>query len=163
MKEKIICGLSIFFLADKALIPTEANIPAGYSISIEPVAVFDYRDKEAFREALWDAISEGNPNVENPLDSEVIRDANGFPRFKNPIELKYSGLTSWEELERKSIYASVCSYPSGYIVECFGRAADGSWGEDIVLSARIAIEEGIDAVLDTLLTHLDTRADLPKH
>jgi hypothetical protein len=161
MKEKIVCGMSIFFLAEKALIPTEANIPAGYSISTEPVSEFDYRDREAFREALWEAIITGNPSVANPPDSEIIKDSHGFPRFKNPLELKYAGVDSWEELERASVYASVCSYPSGYIVEAFGRAADGTWSDERVLSERVAIDDGIDAVIDVLIAHIDSRSDLP--
>jgi len=161
MREKISCGLSIYFLADKAIMPTEANIPAGFSVSVEPVAFFDYRDKDAFIEALWDAIQTGNPDIPNPPDEEVIRDANGFLGFKNPVELKYAKVDNWEELERSSIYASVCVYPSGYVVEVFGRAPEGTWGEDRLLSTRIPLDAGVDAVVDAILAHLETRTDLP--
>ncbi|MBS2009178.1 MAG: hypothetical protein JST01_19145 [Cyanobacteria bacterium SZAS TMP-1] len=161
MREKLNCGLSIFFLADKAIMPTEANIPAGYSVSVEPVAFFDYRDKDAFVEALWEAIQNGNPDVPNPPDEDVVRDASGFLGFKRPVELKYAGVESWEDLERSSIYGSVCVYPSGYVVEVFGRAADGTWGEDRLLSVRIPIDAGVDGVVDTILAHLETRTDLP--
>ena len=161
MREKLTCGISIYFLADKAIMPTEANIPAGFSVSVEPVAFFDYRDKDEFIKALWDAIQNGNPDIPNPPDEEVTRDAKGFLGFKNPIELKYAKVGNWDELERSSIYASVCVYPSGYVIEVFGRAPEGTWGEDIALSTRVLIEAGVDAVVDVLLNHLDTRTDLP--
>jgi len=161
MSEKIICGISIFFLADKAIVPTEANIPAGYSVSVEPVSVFDYRDRDEFANALWQAIETGNPDIPNPPDEEITRDAKGFPCFKNPLELKYAQVETWEEFEQSSIYASICSYPSGYVVEAFGRAANGTWGEDLVLSTRVPIEAGVGAVVATLLEHLLARTDLP--
>jgi hypothetical protein len=124
------------------------------------VEVFDYRDKDQFVAVLWQALKTGNPDVPNPPDSEITRDAKGFPSFKNPLELKYAEVASWDDLERSSIYASVCAYPSGYTVEVFGRAASGTWGEDIVLSTRIPIEEGLGDVVDALLEHLQTRIDL---
>jgi hypothetical protein len=161
MREKIICGLSIFFLADRAIVPTEANTQAGFSISVEPVEVFDYRDRAAFVAALWEVIQTGNPDVANPPEDEIARDAKGFPAFKNPLELKYAQVNNWEELEQMSIYASVCAYPSGYIVEAFGRAPDGAWGEDLALNARIPIEDGLGGVVDALMQHLETRTDLP--
>jgi hypothetical protein len=161
MREKIICGLSIFFLADKAIVPTEANIPAGFSISVEPVEIFDYRDRDEFVAALWQAIQRGNPDVPNPPDEDIFKDASGFPSFKNPLELKYAQVDSWEEFERSSIYASVSAYQSGYVVEAFGRAPNGTWGEDILLNARVPLDDGLHGVVDALLAHLQTRADLP--
>src|ERR1700733_12296015 len=161
MREKIICGLSIFFLADKAIVPTEANIPAGFSVSVEPVKVFDYRDRDEFVAALWQAIQTGNPDVPNPPEEEITRDANGFPSFKNPLELKYAQLDTWAEFERSSIYASVCAYQSGYVVKAFGRAANGTWGQDILFDARVPLDDGLRGVVDVLLAHLQARSDLP--
>ncbi len=146
-------------MADKAIVPTEAHIPSGFTISTEPVEVFDYRDKDAFLAALWEVVRTGNPSVPDPAPDEITKDENGFPVFKNPTELKYAGVGSWEEFERASIYASVCSYPSGYVVDVFGRAADGTWAEDIAFNTRVPIDDGIGGVVDVLLEHIKGRND----
>ncbi len=148
-------------MADKALVPTEAITPSGYTISVEPVEVFDYKEKDAFLSALWQAVERGNPSVPNPPDNEIIKDSQGFPGFKNPTELKYAGVANWEEFERKSIYASIATYPSGYVVDVFGRATDGTWSDDIVLNQRVEVELGLAGVVDVILEHLQTRTDLP--
>jgi len=159
MREKIICGMSIFFLADKAMVPTEAHIPSGYSVSVEPVTVFDYKDREEFVQALWSTLERGNPDIDEPAESEIVRDANGFFGFRNPVELKYAGVKSWDDLEHVSIYASVCAYPSGYIVEVFGRSPGGDWSDEIVLKAQVPVDEGLGAVVDMLTEHMASRTD----
>lgn len=160
-REKLTCGVGFYLMADRAILPTEAITENRLRVDIEPVTVFDYRNRAEFIAALENAIAAGNPIVPNPAEEELQPSADGFSEFKNPPGLKYSGLATWDELERKSILASIRCYPSGYLVEVFGRAKDGKWSEDTALELRLPANVGLSVVVDAILDHLKIRRDLP--
>lgn len=161
MREQLTCALGLYIMANRAILPTEANTPSRFSISIEPVTVFDYRNRSEFIAAIEKAIAAGNPTVPNPSEDELERDAGGFPAFKNPVGLKYAEVSTWDELERKSIYASLRCYPSTYLVEVSGRDKNGKWSDDLALELRLPANVGVPVVVDAILDHLKTRRDLP--
>ncbi len=161
MREKLTCGLGLYLMADRAILPTEAITESRLRVDIEPVAVFDYRNRSEFIAALEKAIAIGNPAAPNPASAELEPDADGFPAFKKPAGLKYSGLSTWDELERKSILATVRYYPSGFLLEIFGRAKNGKWSEEAALELRLTLESGLNGVVEAILEHLKTRKDLP--
>lgn len=161
MREKPYCSMGLIILPDKAVLPTSAHTPSRFTISTEPVQVFDYHDKAQFLAALKDAISRGFPDVKEPPDEELIQHEDGMPGFKNPLELKYVNADSWDELERKSIFLSIRCYPSQYLIESWGRAADQKWSEDKTMELRLPASVGLEVVIDAILDHLRIRKDLP--
>lgn len=148
-------------MADRAILPTEAITESRLRVDIEPVTVFDYRNRVEFVSELEKAIAAGNPTVPDPSEDELEQDAEGFRAFKNPAGLKHSGLKTWDELERKSILVSLRCYPSTYLVEIFGREKNGKWSDDLALELRLPASVGIPVVVDAILDHLKTRRDLP--
>ncbi|MCA0315515.1 MAG: hypothetical protein LCH63_16990 [Candidatus Melainabacteria bacterium] len=160
-REKLKCGVGFYLMADRAILPTEAITENRLRVDIEPVTVFDYRNRAEFIAALEKAIAAGNPVVPNPTDEELQTCGDGFSEFKEPAGLKYSGLPTWDELERKSILASIRCYPSGYLLEVFDRANDGKWSEDTALELRLPANVGLSGVVDAILDHLKSRKDIP--
>lgn len=161
MREKQICGLSLYIMLDRAILPTQAATPSGFTISTEPVTVFDYRNRAEFIATVEKAIARGNPSVPEPPEEEIFRNASGMPGFKNPIGLKYAAVQSWDELERNSIYVTISCYPSGFLVEAFGRAKNGKWSDETPLEVRL-LGVGVPVVVDVILEHLKSRHDLSK-
>lgn len=160
-RERPYAHFNLFILADRAIIPTDADTPSKFTISIEPVQVFDYRDRQALVAAIEHSVSVGVPLVADPSPDELNQFDDGMPGFKNPPILKYAGVASWEELERRSICFFVQCYPSGYLVDCWGRAKDGKWSEEQSLELRLPSTVGLNGVVDAILDHLKTRKDLP--
>lgn len=161
MREKPHCSMGLVILPEKAILPTSAKTPSRFTIAIEPVQVFDYRDKGEFLAALKEAIDRGFPDVMDPPEEELIQHEDGMPGFKNPIELKYADADSWDDLERKSIFLSIRCYPSQYLIESWGRAADRKWSDDKTLELRLPSDVGLEVVIDAILDHLRIRKDLP--
>lgn len=141
-------------LADKGLIPTSAIIDTGVYRDIEPVREFDYRNKEALLAALQEIVATGNPQILGPQGN--------YEAPKTPMEV-IAKAKSWADLERKSIYFSLDCYPSEYSVKSWGRAANGTWGEEdnLALDIRVPVDKGLKAVADAIINHLGTRRDLP--
>jgi len=160
-REKPYGDIEIYFLADRAIVPTTADTQSGFTISIEPVQVFNYGDKSRLLAALKTAADRGIQTVADPPEDQINRDESNFPGFKNPPVLKYAGVGSWDELERKSIYFSIECYPSGFLVDSWGRASDGKWSEEESLKLRLPASVGLNGVADEILNHLKTRRDLP--
>lgn len=160
-REQAYAAFNLFVLADRAIIPTSADTPSRYTISIEPVQVFDYTDRNALKAAIEQAISKGIPQVPDLPPNETITDEEGISGLRNPIELKYAGVHTWDELERKSIFFCIECYPSGYLVDCWDRARNGKWSENQSLDLRLPTSVGIDGLVDAILNHLETRRDLP--
>lgn len=157
-REKLTCAVGLYLMADRAILPTEAITTSGLGVDIDPVTVFDYRNRIEFITALEKAIAAGNPVVPDPAEEELQPDGS----FKNPAGLKYSGVPTWDDLERKSILASVRCYPSGYLIEVFGRdKKNGKWSEDLALELRLPANVGLSVVVDAILDHLRNRQDLP--
>lgn len=159
MTEQAICSMTLYFMNDRAILPTEADIPSGFSMSIEPVSVFDYRNRSEFIAALEKTIERGNPQIAEPPESEIVRNSKGIPASKNPVELQYAKFDKWDDLERNSIYATIDSYPSGFLVQVFGRAKNGKWSDVTPLEVRL-LDVGVPVVVDVILEHLKTRHDL---
>ena len=57
MREKPFSNLKIYILADKAIMPTDARTDSRWHCQIEPVEVFDYRNRAEFIAACKSAIS----------------------------------------------------------------------------------------------------------
>lgn len=161
MREKPYCCIALIVLPDKAILPTSADTPSRFTISVEPVRVFDYRSKAQFLSALESTIERGLPTVSDPPENELIESGNGVPGFKNPVELKYADALSWDQLERKSIFVSVDCYPSQFLIESWGREPDGAWSDQKLLELRLPPDAGLNGVIDAILEHLTTRTDLP--
>lgn len=161
-REKPYAAFNLFVLSDRAIIPTSADTPSRYTISIEPVQVFNYHDKAALTAAIEKQITLGIPKVPDPQDEELIFDADGLPDgLKYPIEPKFADVGTWDEFERSSIHFCIECYPSGYAVECWGRAADGKWSDDEPLDLTLPASVGIAGLVDAIWSHLQTRKDLP--
>ncbi|MBI1271047.1 hypothetical protein GC174_11505 [bacterium] len=160
MRAKPYCNLDLVMMADKAIMPTDARTSSQWHLSIEPVEVFDYRNREDFIAACNRAIERGIQDIPMPSDDQMVWNDEG-PAMKQPIELKYAALNSWDDLERKSIYLTVECYDQGFLVESWGRAQNGKWSDDKVLELRLEPEVGIEGVVDAILEHLQTRKDLP--
>ncbi|MBZ0188009.1 MAG: hypothetical protein K8F91_17310 [Candidatus Obscuribacterales bacterium] len=161
MREKPYCSMALYILRDKAVLPTSALTPSRFTISIEPIQVFDYQDKLQFLAALKNAIEQGFPKVPDPPAEELVQHEDGIPGFKNPPVMKYVTADSWDDLERKSIFVSLECYPSQYLVESWGHSSDGKWSDDKLLELRLPSQVGLEVVIDAILDHLRTRNDLP--
>jgi hypothetical protein len=153
--------MSLIVLADRAILPTSADTASRFTISIEPVQVFDYHDKADFLSALKHAIARGLPIVADPPEDELVSHEDGMPAFKNPVELKYASVGSWDELEKKSIFISIDCYPSQYLIESWGRGSDGKWADEKLLELRLPSQVGLEVVIDAIMDHLRNRRDLP--
>lgn len=161
-REKPNGAFNLFFLADRAVIPTSGKPPSRYTVSIEPVQVFDWHDKAALAAAIEKQLAIGIPQIPELNDKELIFDQDGQPNgLKNPVEPNYAGVSTWDELERKSIYFSVQRFPSGYLVDSWKRAADGKWSEEQSLELRLPASVGVSGLVDAIWAHLQTRKDLP--
>ncbi|MCC7527834.1 MAG: hypothetical protein IT342_04890 [Candidatus Melainabacteria bacterium] len=160
MKAKAYCNLGIFFLADRAIMPTDARTPSRWHLSIEPVEVFDYRNRTEFIAACERAIARGMPEISMPSDDQMSWDEHG-PTMKESVTLKYAKLATWDDLERSSIYVSVECYDRGFLIESWGRAKDGKWSDEESLELRLDPAVGVEGVVDTILEHLKSRKDLP--
>lgn len=161
MREKTYCSMGLIILADKAVLPTDAKTQSRFTISTEPVQVFDYHNKNEFLDVLKNAIERGFPNVPDPPKAELIQHEDGIPEFKNPVELKYAQAESWDDLERKSIFISIRCYPSQYLIESWGHGADGKWSDEKLLELRLPSSVELEVVIDSILDHLKNRRDLP--
>lgn len=160
MTEKPYCDLGIFIMVDKAIMPTDARTPSRWHLSIEPVEVFDYHNPVDFIAACKRAISRGMPEVPMPSEDQMYWDEQG-PAMKEPITLKYANVSTWDELERKSIYVTIECYHRGFLVESWGRAKSGKWSDEKVLQLRLEPNVGIEGAVEAVLEHLNTRRDLP--
>ncbi|TXH03396.1 MAG: hypothetical protein E6R05_03140 [Candidatus Moraniibacteriota bacterium] len=147
-------------MADKAIMPTDARTQSRWHLSIEPVEVFDYRDRNEFIAACNRAVLRGIPEVPMPSDADLLW-IDGRPELKEPVELKYSGTDNWDDLERKSIFVSVECYDKGFLIESSGRTPKGIWSENDVLELRLSPEVGLEGVVDAILDHLKSRKDMP--
>lgn len=161
MREKPYCSMGLIVLPDKAILPTSARTPSRYTISIEPVQVFDFQDKDQFLAAIKNAIERGYPSVSEPPPEDLVTFEDGMPGFKNPVELKYADARSWDDLEKKSVFVSLDCYPSQYLLESWGKASDGRWSNDKLLELRLPSTVELSVVVDAILDHLKTRRDLP--
>jgi hypothetical protein len=126
MREKPYCDLAMYIMTDKAIMPTDARTPSRWHCQIEPVEVFDYHNRAEFIAACERAISRGLPEIPMPSDKEMYFDEQGRPAMREPVLFKYTKLTDWDELERKSIYVTVECYHRGFLVE--------SWGNGVMIS-----------------------------
>lgn len=160
MRAKPYCNLNIIIMADKAIMPTDARTESRWHLSVEPVEVFDYRNRSEFIAACKRAIVRGIPEVPMPAETEMFW-IEGRPELKHPIELKFAGTDNWDDLERKSVFVSVECYDKGFLIESSGRTPKGIWSEQDVLELRLNPEVGIEGVVDAILDHLETRKDLP--
>lgn len=160
MREKPYADLGIYIMADKAIMPTTADTTSMWSCEIEPVEVFDYRNRAEFISACKRAISRGIPKTQMPSDEQVLWDEQG-PAMKNPVPFKYANVSDWDTLEKETISVQVECYPSGFVVTCFGRAKNGKWSDEKVVDSILKPEIGIEGVVDVILEHLKTRTDLP--
>ena len=160
-RERAFSVFNLFFLSDRVVIPTSATTASGYTVSVEPVEVVDCKDRNALKCALEKTISRGRMKIPDLPDDELIFDGDGATGLKNPIELKYAGVSNWDDLERKSINFFVECYPSGYLIECWDRAIDGKWADSHGLKARLPSSIELDGLIDEIYNHLKTRKDLP--
>ena len=160
-REQAYAAFNLFVFADRAMIPTSADTASRYTVSIEPVQVFDYRDRKALTDAIEKAIAKGIPQIQDLSPEDAICGEDGISGVRNPIELKYAGATSWDELERKSIFFCIECYQSGYLIDCWGRQSNGKWSEAQSLELRLPGSVGVDGLVDQILGHLKTRKDLP--
>lgn len=161
-RERAHAVVNLFVLSDRAVIPTSVKTASGYTISIEPVEVFDYRDRNALKGALEQAVARGIRKVPDLPAKELIYDEDGIPGgLKEPIEPRYAGVADWDELERKSIYFFLQCYPSGFLLDSWGRSADGKWSDEKLLELRLPSDVGLELVIDAILDHLKNRPDLP--
>lgn len=161
MREKPYCTMGLEIFPDKAILPTSAKTPSRFTIAVEPVQIFDYQDKSQFLAALKTSIDRGIPQVPDPPEEELIDFGDGIPGFKNPVELKYAGIDTWDELEKKSIFVSLDCYPSQYLIESWGHGPDGKWSDEKLLELRLPSNVGLEVVIDAILDHLRNRRDLP--
>lgn len=161
MREKPYCCMGLVILPDKAVLPTSADTVSRFTISVEPVQVFDYQDKTQFLAALKNAVERGLPTIPDPPEEDLIDFGDGVPGFKEPVELKYAGVDSWDELERRSIFVSLDCYPSQYLIESWGHASDGKWSDEKLLELRLPSDVGLEVVVNAILDHLKNRRDLP--
>jgi hypothetical protein len=161
MREKPHCCMGMIVFPDKAVLPTSALTASRFTISIEPVQIFDFHNRNQFLAAMKNAIDRGFPTVPDPPEEELIQHEDGMPGFKNSIEIKYAAVRTWDELERKSIFVSVECYPSQYLIESWGRASDGKWSDDKLLELRLPSSVGLEVVVNAILDHLKIRKDLP--
>lgn len=155
------CSFSLFVLADRALLPTDADTPSLLTMTTEPVEVFDYRERDEFLAAVQRTIARGNPKIQMPPEQELYWDENGMPGLKTPVELKYAGVKTWNDLERNSVFYTVECYERGFVVISCGRKKNGLWSDDKVLELRMPPDVRIEGVVDAILEHLKTRTDLP--
>ena len=159
MREKPYCDLRIHVMADRAIMPTDACTPSRWHVAVEPVEVFDYRNRTEFIAACKRMIGRGMPEISNLSESEIVRDSSG-PVAKNPIELKYASLASWDELERKSIYVTVTCFSSGFHLQSWNHGTDGKWSDQQAIDIFLDTSVGVEGLVDTILEHLQTRTDL---
>lgn len=152
-------SFSVYVMADKTLLACDADTPAHLSMTVEPVDVFDWRHRSEFLVAAKRAVARGIQSVPMPPDDDLYWDENGMPGLKNPIELKYAEVETWEEFERKSIFYSVECYERGFVVISCGRKKNGLWSDDVALELRMPTEIGIEGVVDAILENLKERKD----
>lgn len=160
-KDKAYGAFSLYVMADKALLVTQADTPMHLTMTVEPVEVFDYHQRDQFLSAVKRAAARGIPVVEMPPDEDLIWDKAGMPSLKVPIELKYAQVKSWDELERRSVHYTVDCYERGFVVLSCGRNNDGQWNDDTALELRMAPEVGLEGVVDAIIENLNTRRDFP--
>lgn len=153
-------SFSVYAMADRGLLASDADTPAHLSMTVEPVDVFDWRKRAEFLEAVKRAVTRGIQSVPMPSNEDLICDENGMPGLKEPIELKYAGVKTWEDFERKSIFYSVECYERGFVVISCGRQKNGLWNDDVALELRMPAEIGIERVVDAILEILMARKDL---
>jgi hypothetical protein len=146
------CWLGLYILADRALLPTTCKTEAGTFRDCDPHLEIDYSDRAALRAALQKALLAGNPEISKPTKEQ---------RQKLAPTAVAAKAQSWSELERKSIFFGIRQYPTEIIVEAWAKNSDGSWSENKSFEVSIAIEAGVDGVVDAILQHLSTRKDLP--
>ena len=160
MREKPYAKLGIYIMPDKAIMPTIADTPGMWSCDIEPIELFDFHNRNDFVAACKRAIERGIPQIPMPTEDEMYYDEQG-PAMKEPVILKYTKLSNWDELEHKSILISIKCYPSGFVLRSWGHSKNGKWSDDKTLDEVLDTKIGIEGVVDTILEHLKTRKDLP--
>lgn len=148
-------------MADKAMLVTRADTPIHLTMTTEPVDLFDFRNRDEFLAVVREAAARGIPMVEMPPEDELYWESNGMPGLKNPVELKYAQVKSWDELERRSVYYTVDCYPRGFVVISCGRNKDGLWNDETALELRMPSDVGLEGVVDAIIENLNTRKDFP--
>lgn len=160
-KEKAYGAFSLYIMAEKALIASQADTPMHLGMTVEPIEVFDYRNREEFLAVVKKAAARGIPQVEMPSEDQLYWESNGMPGRKNPPELKYAQVKTWDELERRSVYYSVDCYERGFVVISCGRDPNGLWNDETALELRMQADVGLEGVVDAIIQDLKTRKDLP--
>lgn len=153
-------SFSVYAMADRGLLASDADTPAHLSMTVEPVDVFDWRNRAEFLDAVKRAVARGIQSVPMPPDEDLNWDESGMPGLKEPIELRYAGVKTWEELERKSFFYSVECYERGFVVISCGRQKNGLWSDEVALELRMPAEIGVEGVVDAILENLKEREDL---
>ena len=154
-RQQLLWWVGLFVTPDRGLIPTLYRTEAGFHLQREPIIEFDYRNRVALAEALMDAITRGNPQIQTPPPEEQKK---RLPDVQKRMKAK-----SWKDVERRSIYFSIECLEDEFVVISWGRAPDGTWApeKEHALERHIPVAEGIDAIVDVVWDHLTQRSDLP--
>jgi hypothetical protein len=153
------CTITLYILADRAVMPTIARAEDGFYIDSEPVYEFDYSNLDALVNALSEAASRGNPKIQHPSQEQIV--AEGLKvGVKNGVAERYTDSKSWTALEKKSICITIEVWRTFYALTVWGRASNGTWG-DAAHKIEIPFDQGIIGLSHAIIDHLRTRTDLP--
>ncbi|MBX9770094.1 MAG: hypothetical protein K2X29_01915 [Candidatus Obscuribacterales bacterium] len=100
-KDKAYGAFSLYIMAEKALLASQGDTPIHLAMTVEPIEVFDYRNRDEFLAVVKNAAARGIPQIEMPPEDQLYWESNGMPGLKNPPELKYAQVKTWDELERR--------------------------------------------------------------
>lgn len=153
-RKKMVWWIGLFITSEAGLIPTMYRTDQGVYLQQEPIAEFDYRDRDQLAAAMRHAMETGNPNITADPSEQKKR----IPDIQKRMKAK-----SWQDVERRSIYFCVECLEDEFLVTAWGRASDGTWSEEKqpALARHLPLNGGIESVVHAIWQHLQERTDLP--
>lgn len=113
-------AVALYFLEDKAILPTIGKTDAGYDLEIEPVTVLDVSDRDGILAALAAALSTGNPVIPTPA----------LNQFQEPVVMRHVHLRSYQQFVEKATTWSILKGDDYYLIVPYLKGDCSGWTED---------------------------------
>ncbi|MBI2817987.1 MAG: hypothetical protein HYX72_13720 [Acidobacteria bacterium] len=113
-------SVALYFLDDKAILPTVGRTEAGYDLEIEPVTVLDVNDRRGIIAALAAALSTGNPVIPTPSPRD----------FPKPVVMRHVSLRSYQQFVEKATTWSILKGDDYYVIVPYLKGNCSGWKED---------------------------------
>lgn len=144
-------SLNRFYLHKGVLvIPTVCETESGIFIDTEPVHIQKADNKEQLKEAVYNAIAQGNPLIPNPDDCNEPGSA----------ILEKLSIDKWSKFEKEAVMYTVHLGSRYSSIFSTSRGHDGMWSNSDLQKRQFDPRVPIDYIADALVDDVNCEIDL---